>query len=126
MNKREKIMVIAVSSLVLLFIGRTITNKYLAGLADKNKQIESAKKRLADVRTAQRKAEDGRKRWLQIGQQTFSMDPNEATSRLREELFDLTAKAGLTKVEVDLGSINPWQKNNVRVLGCSLNAQGTM
>src|SRR5687767_12568531 len=109
MNKREKILVLAVTALVLLFIGRTITKKYFAALAEKNGEISAIKKRLDTVYLARAKAEDARKRWEKIGNETLSMDPNDATSRLRDELFDITDKAKLTNVEIDLGGINPWQ-----------------
>jgi hypothetical protein len=117
---------LVVVTLVLLFIGRSIAKNYMGALADKKGEILALQKRVIDIRKAKQQAESNQKHWKEIGGQTLSMDPNEVATRLRDEMYEVSKKCGLTDTEVNLGAVNPWLKNDVRVLGGTFSAKGTM
>jgi beta-N-acetylhexosaminidase len=85
---------LAVVALVLLFIGNTIVKNYFGALKDKKGEIAALQKRMIDIRKAKELAKANQKRWMEIGGQTFSMDPNEVR-RCARIFGDAARAAGL-------------------------------
>jgi hypothetical protein len=126
MIKRERMMMISGSRLGLA-AGRggfTLYRGTLNGLPDADHRLE---RDINKVKLDQAEAEFIKQRWLtEIGPQTLSMDENEAMTRLRNELYRLTDQAKLRDVRVDLGRPAPWGRNKIRVLNCTVSAQGKL
>ena len=56
--------------------------------------------------------------------QTLSMDVNESGRLLRDDLYDVCKKSGVTQEKVVLGSLQPLGKNGVKTLSCTVTGEG--
>lgn len=127
MNKRERMMMILMGVGLALAAGRGGVKLYRDALNDYRTQITGLERDINKVKLDQAEAEFIKQRWLtEIGPQTLSMDENEAMTRLRNELYRLTDQAKLRDVRVDLGRPAPWGRNKIRVLNCTVSAQGNL
>ena len=126
MKTRERTLLIVLGAAAGLLVVWTMVGRYTGVLGGYDTQIAGLHKDLDKSQQEKAKAQDGRTQWLEIGSQTLSMDGNEATTRLREEMTKLTEKSGLREVEVSLESMQTWMKNRVRVLSFSVAGQGKL
>lgn len=127
MKTRERTLLIVLGAAAGLLVVRTVVGRYTGVLRGYDTQVAQLQRDLEKSQQEKAKAQDGRTQWLEIGAQTLSMDGNEATTRLREEMTKLTEKSGLREVEVSLESMpKTWMKNRVRVLNFSVSGQGKL
>lgn len=126
MNKREKILVMLVGVAGLLFGGRMVAKMYQQSIADKDRKIQTLRGDLATIAIKRLESEAARQKWTEFGAQTLSMDPNEAANRLRDGLFELTRRTTLRKEQVQLGQARQLKNSPVRVLQCTVTAEGAM
>jgi len=127
MKTRERTLLILLGAAAGLLVVRTVVGRYTGALGGYDAQIDLLHRDLEKSQQEKAKAQEGRAQWLEIGSQTLSMDGNEATTRLREEMTKLTEKSGLRDVDVALESApKPWMKNRVRVLSFSVAGQGKL
>ncbi len=127
MNKRERMMMILLGAGLALVGGRAVVGLYRAALVDYGKQVDRLNQNLNKLTLEKAQAEHAKQRWVaEIGPQTLSTEVNEAMTRLRDELYQLTDQARLREVRVDLGRPAPWGRNGVRVLNGTVSAQGKL
>jgi len=125
MNARERMLVILLSVAAGLALVRLVVGRYTKSLNDYDGRITRLKGDLDKIQFERDRAQIGRGQWLEIGAETLSMDPNEAMTRLREEMTKLTEKTGLREAEVTQESTpKRWLKNGVRVLNFTVTGQG--
>jgi hypothetical protein len=123
---RQKILLIIGGAVVALIIGKSVLGLYSDALSSRQAQIDAFKRKLADVKFQKAKSEMDLREWRSIGKQTLSMDPNETMRRLRDELYDMSKKSGLTKPNVDLGTVQNTGKNGVKVFTSQFTAEGSL
>ena len=127
MKSRERILLIVLGAAVGLLVVRTVVVRYMGVLRGYDAQIAQSQMELEKSQQEIARAQNGRAQWLEIGAQTLSMDGNEATTRLREEMTKLTEDSGLREVDVALESMpKTWLKNRVRVLNFVVGGQGKL
>jgi hypothetical protein len=125
MNARERMLVILLSVAAGLALVRLVVGRYTKSLKDYDGRITRLKGDLDKIQFERVRAQIGMGQWLEIGAETLSMDPNEAMTRLREEMTKLTEKTGLREAEVTQESTpKRWLKNGVRVLNFTVTGQG--
>ena len=111
MNSRERILVILVSAVAALFVVKGVAGKYIGTIHDYDRQVLQLNRDLNKAKGDRLLAQNARLEWLQAGAETLSMDPNEATTRLREELEKLGEKSKLADVKVTVASMpQRWER----------------
>jgi hypothetical protein len=126
MNKRDRLLLLGFGALVALIVVFQGYKKYQNALADQRTEIRRQEGRLASVQLEQRQAKEGQDKWVKLGAQTFAMDENQARGRFRDELHELVRVAGLTHPDVTLNSSMAWLKNGIRILPCTVQADGSL
>ncbi|MBP7934780.1 MAG: hypothetical protein KA354_09055 [Phycisphaerae bacterium] len=123
MNSRERLMIGLLLAAMAVFLGRTGVVLYRNSLRGYDAKIKSLKKDLATIKSEQVRAVVNTDRWRrEIGPSTLSMDPNEAMTRLREELYEQTQQARLQDVQISLHQVRSYQKNGIRRLPATVTA----
>lgn len=106
-----------------VFLGRTGVILYRSSLQGYDTKIKSLKTDLKAIKLEQAQAVINADRWRrEMGPSTLSMDPNEAMTRLREELYELTQEARLQDVQISLNQVRSYQKNGIRRLPATVTA----
>ena len=123
---RQRLLLVVIGGLGALMMVKTILSLYQGALRTRSAEISRLKIKLAQAQADRDEAGANQREWEKFGQQTLSMDPSQTMLLLREELFDQVKKANLTKEKVDLGAVMMWGKNKVRVLTCTVTAEGNM
>jgi hypothetical protein len=132
MTSREKNLGIAVGVVATIFIGYWGANQYQQARTDLDRQIQKKKEERNAVDRDRKRTVERADLWRDYGRQTLSMDPNEVQTRLRNELHRLAEECNLKDVRLTISRVTPVgkpsrkQKNFVRVLGASLDADGQM
>lgn len=126
MNPQEKKLMIVVAVLgatLGLWQGYRAYQGKLADLDnEKARQLDNLKR----VEAERAEAERGEIEWKAIGQQTLSLDPNEATTRMRDELNELTAKSRLSGSTVRILPVRAYGRTGVSVLESKVSAEGSL
>ncbi len=126
MNPQEKklmIVVVVLGAMLGLWQGY---RAYQSKLAKLDAAIATQKNNLKKVERERQEADEGEKEWKAVGRQTLSLDPNEATTRLRDELNELAAKSGLSGATVRIMPVRGYGKTGVRVLESKVEAEGSL
>lgn len=110
-----------------VFLGRTGVSLYRGALNGYTAKIAALKKDLKTIKEEQKLAVENSTRWrVDIGPSTLSMDPNEAMTRLREELYEQTQQAKLRDVQISLNQVKTYQKNGIRRLPATVTGTGKL
>jgi len=128
MNAREKILVVLVGIAAVALVGREVASRYRGTLQEYDNDIRTLNKDLAKIELERGEVAIAMERWYgEIGSQTLSMDVNEATTRLRDELNALAEMSRLQEIAVAPGGRpTSWLKNDLRTLNCSVKAEGKL
>jgi len=132
MNQREKILVVIISIIGVLLIARYAKQGYQDKLKSLDKQISKLKKDIILTKAERKNAIKHAKEWMEIGEQTLSMEPNDVITWFRGELNELISQSGLSNAgsssrNVDLSSKSDrYGKNGLRVLKGTVTAEGTL
>lgn len=126
MNKREKTLLMVIGAVAVLLVGKAIFGFYRGTLTGRDATIVSLEKKLNGKKLEVAQAEAAQRDWLAVGRQTLSMDLNEAGRLLRDDLYDICKKSGVTQEKVVLGSTQPLGKNGVKTLSCTVTAEGSL
>jgi hypothetical protein len=102
MNPREKKLLIIVGVLVVLGGGYKIKQAYTAKLQTLDKQITRQESRLEEVQAEKRKANEAVVTWMKFGRETLSTDVNQARIELRDELNEISKRAGLRNIDASV------------------------
>jgi hypothetical protein len=101
-----------------------VVGRYSGTLKEYDRQISQMRKDLDKANLEQTRSQIARLQWIEAGAQTLSMDPNLATTQLREELEKLAETSKLAGADVSLESTpKPWQKKGIRVLNATVTGQ---
>jgi len=128
MNAREKTLVVLLGIAAVAWAGRTVASRYKGKLEKYDNDIRKLNKGLAEIELERGKAANALERWYEeFGSQTLSMDVNEATTRLRDELNALAEQSRLQEIVVAPGGRpTAWLKNDLQALSCSVKAEGKL
>ena len=126
MNKREKTLLLVIGVAAGLMLTIKGFQKYKNVLAEQQTEIRRQEGRLASVQLDQKEALLGREKWTKLGAQTLAMDENKARGPFRDEVFELIKAVGLNHPDVAMGSSVGWLKNGLRVLPCTVQAEGSL
>lgn len=131
MTSREKKMALAVGVVAAVAVGKlVIWNGYTGYLQSWKDEIARKERDLQTVREKKQEMSKAAEAWHKVGSQTLSMDPDRVQTLLRDEMNRLTEECGLIKPTVTLGRLSNvgrvvgGQKNYVRILNCTVSAEG--